>query len=235
VILSAGMPEKVVVVAGEELIARADASLYWPARSTLFVADVHLGKAASFRAAAVPVPVGTTAATLSRLGSALEQTGASRLVYLGDLWHAKEGRKEEILASLRLWRHSFPHVEMLLVEGNHDRRSGALPPDLGIATVLEPHRDEPFGLCHYPCELSDSYCLAGHIHPSVCLSARGRQSMRLPCFWFGQRTAVLPAFGDFTGMAEIAPAPGDQVFVIAENRLHSVTLEEPTRSRAPSV
>src|SRR4051794_27220256 len=124
------MPERTVEIAGETLVARADASLFWPAASTLFVADVHFGKAASFRAAAVPVPVGTTAATLHRLSLSLNVTGAQRLVVLGDLWHAKEGRREEIFTSLRSWREQHRKVEMILVEGNHDRRSGALPEDL---------------------------------------------------------------------------------------------------------
>src|SRR3954451_12949016 len=98
------MPEKAVEIAGEKLVARADASLLWPAQSTLFVADVHFGKAASFRAAAVPVPVGTTASILARLTQAIEATNPRRLVFLGDLWHAKEGRREEIFSSLRDWR-----------------------------------------------------------------------------------------------------------------------------------
>jgi uncharacterized protein len=223
-ILSAGMPEKLVEIAGETLLARADATLFWPSTSTLFVADVHFGKAASFRSAAVPIPVGTTASTLARLAVALHQTQATRIVFLGDLWHSKEGRKEEILTSLGEWRRSFGSIEMTLVEGNHDRRAGSLPENLEIRTVSEPHANGPFALCHYPCEVEDAYCLAGHIHPAVTLQARARQSLRLPCFWFGKRTAVLPAFGDFTGSADIEPASGDRVLVIADHRVHDVQL-----------
>jgi DNA ligase-associated metallophosphoesterase len=212
-----------VAVAEEQLIARADRALFWPRRSTLFVADAHFGKAASFRAAAVPVPVGTTEATLCRLSTSLEQTGASKLVFLGDLYHAKEGRRDEIFTSLARWRHRHKAIEMLLVEGNHDRRSGVLPAEIGIDTVLEPFGDGPFALCHYPQEVDGLYCLEGHIHPAVSLRGKARQSMTLPCFWFGERVAVLPAFGEFTGVARICPSPDDRVLVIADGELHDVS------------
>ena len=46
----------------------------WCAQSeTLFVADVHLGKAATFRARGLPVPQGTTTETLTRLSQALRR------------------------------------------------------------------------------------------------------------------------------------------------------------------
>ena len=39
----------------------AERALHWPAARTLFVADVHLGKAAAFRAGGVAIPRGATA------------------------------------------------------------------------------------------------------------------------------------------------------------------------------
>ena len=62
------------------------------------------------------------------------------------------------------------------------------------------------------------YALAGHVHPAVRLRGEG-ESLRLPCFWFGARYGVLPAFGAFTGTAEVRPREGDQVFVIAEDEV----------------
>lgn len=43
---------------GQTLWLLADKALYWPARHTLLVADVHIGKAASYRALHQPVPRG---------------------------------------------------------------------------------------------------------------------------------------------------------------------------------
>ena len=53
------------------------------------------------------------------------------------------------------------------------------------------------------------------LHPSVTLRGAGRQRKRLPCFHFGARVGLLPAFGDFTGTADVAVLPGDRVYVVA--------------------
>ena len=47
-------------VAGEKLVLLPERVAYWPAKKALFVADFHLGKAASFRSAGIPLPSGTT-------------------------------------------------------------------------------------------------------------------------------------------------------------------------------
>ena len=48
---------------------------FLPEFGVLLVADVHLGKAVSFRRLGVPVPAGTTAETLSLLDQCLAFTG----------------------------------------------------------------------------------------------------------------------------------------------------------------
>ena len=50
-----------VQVAGTELCLLAEKALWWPERRTLLIADLHLGKAAGYRALGQPVPSGTTA------------------------------------------------------------------------------------------------------------------------------------------------------------------------------
>ena len=104
-------------------------ALFWPRAGTLVVADLHWGKGATFRAAGIPIPVGTTSDDLARLDGALLRTGARRLVVLGDLFHARAGRiATHTLAELRRWRGAAPELEILLVRGNHDRHAGD-PPD----------------------------------------------------------------------------------------------------------
>jgi metallophosphoesterase superfamily enzyme len=39
--------------------------------------------------------------------------------------------------------------------------------------------------------------------------------VRLPCFFFTRDYAILPAFGPFTGMADVEPQAGDRVYVVA--------------------
>jgi len=55
------MPATAEIIFGtESLILLADRALHWPKRKTLVLADVHLGKDATFRAAGLPVPAGNS-------------------------------------------------------------------------------------------------------------------------------------------------------------------------------
>ena len=197
----------------ERLELRPDRSLFWPARRTLAVADLHFGKADSFRAASVPVP-GDAEATLARLDAALRNTAAERLVVLGDFWHAREGRTERLLDDLAEWRAARADLQIELVRGNHDR-AGAPPEGWATDWQTVVLSDPPFLFTHHPAPSPDGYVLAGHLHPGVQLFGRGRERLRLPCFWFGPSVGVLPAFGAFTGAANVAMQPGDRVFAIA--------------------
>ena len=209
------MGDAVVEVAGERLVLLPERAALHAATGTLLVADAHWGKAAAFRAAGVAVPGGTTTAGLERLSRALERTGAARLVILGDLFHAREGKAPRTLEAIRAWRARHPALPVTLVRGNHDRRAGDPPPELGIDCCDPPCALGPFVLAHHPRESPAGYVLAGHVHPSVTLRGRGRQRERLPCFHFGARVGLLPAFGDFTGTADVEVAPGDRVYVVA--------------------
>lgn len=203
-------------VAGERLVLLAERAAYWAARKTLFVADFHLGKAASFRRAGIALPPGTTTENVERLGRAVDRTRAERVVFLGDFLHSAEGRAPRTLERFAAWRASREGLALTVVRGNHDEKAGDPPPAWKVACVAAGGALGPFVLNHEPGASPAGYALAGHIHPAVRLSARGEASLRLPCFWFAKRCGVLPAFGAFTGSAVVRPRRGDQVFVIAE-------------------
>jgi len=211
------MRDAEIDIAGERVVLMPERALFWPARSTLLVADVHFGKAATFRAGGVFVPRGTTTSTLARLSAALDRTRARRLVLLGDLLHAREGRSPETLRVVTEWRAASGALEVVLVRGNHDRRAGDPPPELGIACADAPLIDGAFAFAHHPGSVANRYVLAGHIHPAVRLRGSGRQSERLACFWLRPACAVLPAFGDFTGLGDIDVSADDRVFAVAGN------------------
>ena len=206
-------------IAGERLVLLAERAAYWPARKTLFVADFHLGKAASFRAAGIPLPSGTTSENVERLGRAIDRTGARHVVFLGDFLHSAEGRAARTLERFGVWRAQRHSVALTVVRGNHDRKAGDPPGEWDVACIEEGEALGPFVLNHEPRPSAAGYALAGHIHPAVRLSGDGDDSLRFPCFWFGKRHGVLPAFGAFTGSAVVRPRPGDRVFVIAEEEV----------------
>jgi DNA ligase-associated metallophosphoesterase len=183
---------------------------------TLLIADAHFGKAVSFRKLGVPVPRGTTSETLAAISQAVQDTGAKRVVFLGDFLHSRRSHAAGTLATLAQWRAANASLDLTLVRGNHDDRAGDPPRELGIEVVDEPLARGPFALCHHPKPVPGAYVLAGHWHPCISVG-RAFERLRLPCFWFGDDVGVLPAFGSFTGMHRIEPRAGDRIFAVADN------------------
>jgi DNA ligase-associated metallophosphoesterase len=140
-------------------------------------------------------------------------------VILGDLFHAREGKAPATLAAALAWRARHASLPITLIRGNHDRHAGDPPGELRIDCCDPPCAEPPFVLAHHPFDSPHGYVLAGHVHPSVTLRGVGRQRQRLPCFHFGERRGILPAFGEFTGTADVAVAPGDRVYVVAGERV----------------
>lgn len=206
-----------VIAGGQSLVLLPERAAFWRETGTLLVADPHFGKAAAFRAGGFPVPAGTTGESLSRLHSAVSRMAPRRIVFLGDLLHARSGRSPSMLAALTSWRSDNEDVDVLLVRGNHDRHAGDPPAELGVECVDEPHPDGPFILSHHPVASVDGYVIAGHTHPGVRLYGAGGERARLPCFVVGSRVTVLPAFGDFTGLADGEPDPDADIYVVADN------------------
>jgi len=219
----------VVECLGQRLHLLPERGVWWPAQKALLVADVHIGKAAAFRALGQPVPSGTTQANLQRLERLVNHLGAARLIVLGDFLHAPESRSAAVLQALAAWRARLPDLACTVVEGNHDRRAGALPSDLDIERVPDPLEVGPFVLSHGDRRHAGRYVIKGHLHPAYVLRGAAGERLRLPCFVFGEEGAVLPAFGEFTGHCDIASAHAERIFVIGDGRVWRV----PTGSGSP--
>jgi DNA ligase-associated metallophosphoesterase len=213
-------------LAGADVALHPAGGAYLPEYRTLLVADAHFGKAVSFRKLGVPVPQGTTSETLSQLTRLVADTGARRIVFLGDFLHSARSHAAATLAALARWRADHAALQLTLVRGNHDDRAGDPPAVLGIDVVDEPFALGPFALCHYPQPVEQAYVLAGHWHPCITLGGRANDRVRLPCFWFGDElrhpVGVLPAFGSFTGMHPVALRDSDRVYVVAKDEVRYV-------------
>ena len=211
-------------VGGVRVRLHAQRAAELPQVCTLLVADAHLGKATAFRRLGVPVPGGTTAETLQRLSALLQACGARRVVFLGDLLHSAHGRSAALLERFAAWRRAHAAVELVLVRGNHDAHAGDPPPALGITVVDGPLALGGLVLQHHPQPATAGYALGGHLHPCIAVGGRAGERLRLPCFHFGARVGVLPAFGAFTGMHAVRPAAGDRVFAIADDDVRALPL-----------
>jgi DNA ligase-associated metallophosphoesterase len=144
----------------------------------LLVADIHFGKAASFRRLGVPVPQGTTEANLARLDALLDRLPDTRgLVFLGDFLHAASGRATATLQALHSWRERRAGLRLTLVRGNHDARAGDPPAVWAMALVDEPWHFGPLALCHHPQEVPGRAAIAGHAplrqSPATIVSLQG--------------------------------------------------------------
>ncbi|SDP55101.1 putative phosphoesterase [Rhodoferax sp. OV413] len=188
-----------ITLAGEPVALLPDRALWWPRERTLFVADVHLGKAASFRALGQPVPAGTTRDNLDRLSLLIDELSVRQLVVLGDFLHAATAQQAQVMDPVSAWRERHATLHCTLVRGNHDSRAGDPPPSLRFDIVDEPFRIGPFAACHHPQPVIGAYALAGHLHPAVQIRGRAHTRERLPCFCEGDGLMILPAFGAFTG------------------------------------
>jgi DNA ligase-associated metallophosphoesterase len=204
-----------VLWAGEILHLLPERALWWPAQRTLFIADLHLGKAATYRALGQPVPGGSTRENLARLDGLIARHAPRRIVFLGDFLHAAQART--VLGAVAAWRASHEDIAMTLVRGNHDSRAGDPPAALAIDLVDEPWLLGPFACCHHPQSHPTHFVLAGHLHPVCRLQGRGRDSLRLPCFVSEPDHAILPAFGEFTGGWLVEAMPRRQFHGVGGN------------------
>jgi DNA ligase-associated metallophosphoesterase len=209
---------RTIDVQGHPLTLSAWRAAFDPVLKSLFVADVHLGKDAVFRARGIPVPVGSTGETLARLDALIAAHRPESLFFLGDLLHARESHAGEVLTALRDWRLRHCGLRLVLVEGNHDKHAGALADEFEVETVIEPYRFGPWALCHHPRTVAEAYVLAGHEHPVIRL-ATGVDRVRLPGFRFGERMGVLPAFGAFTGGFEVRADATNKVYAVSGERV----------------
>lgn len=182
-------------VAGETLLLHADRAAWWPARHSLFIADLHLGKGDSLRAAGIPVPTGGSEHDLNRLTAFIRRTNIQRLWILGDFLHGsrKDGSwREQWLA----FRAMHAELDIRLVLGNHDRAMPGL--GLDIPCFSGSVAEGPFVLVHAPAEgeADGPMRICGHLHPVT--RAPGLPG-RHPAFVLEAGQIILPAFSAFTG------------------------------------
>ena len=202
---------------GHRLTLLPERAVFWEQAKMLIVADPHFGKAQVFRNSGIPIPGGTTATDIGRLSSLIERLQPDELVVLGDLMHGRIDGDRNFSATVGTWRRCWSGILITLVTGNHDLRAGPPPAPFRLDRIVTQHVCGPFVFSH-KAETTNSrslYTIAGHVHPAVFVSGKGHQREILPCFCFGEKRALLPAFGSFTGNQVIRPEPKERVYVVA--------------------
>lgn len=185
--------------AGQTLHLMASGGLWWPAAATLFVADLHLEKASHFAAKGWLLPPHASGETLAALIDAVEATGATRVVCLGDSFHDEGGPDRLLPEARRALGLMTRGLDWWWITGNHDDDAAAA---LGGQVHAEA-RLGPFVLRHEADPADPGPELSGHFHPKLVVRHRGRQISRR-CLAMGPAKLILPAFGTFTGGLEVA-------------------------------
>lgn len=170
------------------LTALPSGALYWRAEALLCVSDLHFGKSERLaRRGGALLPPYETRATLLRLETDLEATGARSVVCLGDSFDdlaAAEGLDE----GDRLWLiRLMAGRDWIWIEGNHD----AGPTDLGGSHHAELSRA---GLVFRHQGGGAGPEVSGHFHPKARLAGKSYRA-----FLQDTERLILPAYGTFTG------------------------------------
>lgn len=208
---------------GQDLLLLPEKAVYWKQKKALIVADVHLGKVGHFRKAGIAVPRDMEQSELSILSDLVDEHHPDKIIFLGDFFHSDINSDWDWFI---LWRSQFPKLKIILVRGNHDIIDDSYYTRLNIR-LHDRLVVGPFLMLHHPLlkeelERAEGYVFCGHIHPGISLVGRGRQKITLPCFAFGERQAILPSFGTFTGRVAIHNNKTDRIFAIAANKVVSI-------------
>jgi len=225
--LAEPVPESPVLrFAGHNFEPLSSGALYWRARETLLVADLHFEKMASFARRGQMLPPYDTAMTLTRLETDLRRTGATRLIALGDSFHRPEAATW-LTPSDRMRLDAITEaVDCLWLSGNHDPAPHAIG-----GTCLPEIEMEGLHFTHEP-KKGRTGLVAGHLHPAARLVMEGR-STRKPCFVHDNRLLILPAYGSSTGALNIlSPAffglfhwPALEVVMLGRDRTYPVPVK----------
>ena len=183
---------------GAELIALGSGALWWPAENLLCVSDLHLGKSMRLaRTGGASLPPYQTQATLLKLETDLEATGATTVVCLGDSFddHRAVG---ELAEQDRVWITRLQAGRRWIwIEGNHD------PGPLDIGGTHRANLSCGALFFYHVAALEQSGEISGHYHPKIHLkTAAGRVSRS--CFLHDTARVILPAYGAYTGGLDLS-------------------------------
>jgi len=203
---------------GEHIELLPERAIRIPRLNALLLSDVHLGKAAHFRAHGLAVPDAVFTHDLDRLAS-LASRYSDDIYIVGDLVHKTHNHEWERFAALRAsWKQ-----RVMLIVGNHDRFVDDYATSASI-DLADRYDLGPFHLVHKPDDHrdTDAYGICGHEHPAIVLSGKSSQQIRLPAFVATSRRFLLPAFGRFTGTHVVDLEDEDRAWVLVDETIIAV-------------
>jgi len=193
--------------------------IFWEEESALIVSDLHFGKSGHFRKSGIGIPQNIFKNDLQKLFSQIQFFKPKTLLVTGDMFHSSANKELDFFTK---WRNDFASVDFILVRGNHDILSNFFYEESNIKVFENKFLIKNFCFTHdidSSCDEqgNEVFTFSGHIHPGIKMKGAGNQTLMLPCFYFGNKHAIMPAFSAFTGLAKIKPLQRDHVFAVVEN------------------
>lgn len=209
-----------IKINGHTVVLLFQKALYFPASATLVVSDLHLGKVAHFRKEGIALPMAAQMDDYYRLGYLINTWQPRRVIFLGDLFHSSLNDDWRNFARL-LSGHSS--IEFILVRGNHDLIHEGLYKELDVH-VTDALQENGILFTHEPMEcIPPGFVnIYGHIHPGYTISGAGKQSFKLPCFYYRLNAFVVPAFGRLTGLYNMPSSADSDVYLVLSDEVRKI-------------
>ncbi len=209
-----------LIIKKQHIILNTERTVFWEDAHTLIVSDLHVGKSGHFRQSGIGIPQNIYKDDLHRLLAHLLFFKAERLIITGDLTHSAANREIELF---KKWRKDLSSLDVHLVKGNHDILEDSWYDDAAITVHHHSLLTNEFCFIHDMNDLddvpNDAYTFCGHMHPGIAMKGKGKQSIKLPCYYFTKKYCVLPAFSRFTGSFLIKPKKDESAFIITDSEL----------------
>jgi len=203
-----------IIIKGHTFVLHPSGCIFWKEKKMLLIADVHLGKVSHFRKAGLAVPPESIWKNYEQLNDVNAYFDAESICFLGDLFHSTINNEWNLFVD---WVNQTD-ADIILIAGNHDIISPQKYLDIDIPVYSE-IITEGFLLSHHPQEREGLFNFSGHIHPGIRLRGKGRQWLKLPCFFQKPNQMILPAFGDFTGTYFLVPKEEDCVYAVTKEEV----------------
>ena len=207
---------------GELMTPLAQGALWWAARRTLIVSDLHFEKGSSFARRGQLLPPYDTSMTLKVVETLVDEFAPDCVVSLGDSFHDPAAEARLSPAERLRIRALTARTDWVWVEGNHDPDPPAHLGGRGAKTFRMGDcvfRHEPTG------EIGE---ISGHLHPVARVTGRGRV-VRRKCFISDGHRLIMPSMGAYTGGLNILDdavtrhfADGWIAFAAGEKQVHMV-------------
>lgn len=200
-----------LIIENDSFILHPTGAVFWEKESKLLISDIHLGKVSHFRKFGMAIPRKVIYKNFQLLQETLDYFKPKQVIFLGDLFHSSLNLEWVFFEDFV----NESETNFVLVMGNHDIISRDKYRKIGVQ-IYDKLIFDKFLFTHYPQEEDNYFNFAGHIHPAIRLKGKGRQSLKLPCFFKKKNQMILPAFGEFTGSHVLKKTPKVDLYAIAD-------------------